>query len=723
MKKLSTSSLQPKGINILFVLLFFIFGACENGNPQNGEAQNEVVAGKMENGNIIAKYNDMMYSKVISKKEKTPLMKNFQSSEYIKINSVNIRKFRVVKHSSNHFSDSLGTGTKLILGGNSINKKYPVQKRLIVKAYDRFPNMIITQVSYKNMGNDDLKIDKWVNNSYQIQTQNPVDTSEIAFWSYQSGTYPTRNDWIRPIKNGYYQENYMGMNASDYGGGTPVTDIWRRDVGLAIGDISMVSHLVSLPVSAPNIKKGVHLSIEYDFSNVSQKKVPHIIKPGQSLTTLKTFAEIHTGDFFQALREYSNLMKARGMSFPKPPKSAYQPVWCAWGYGRTMHLQQVLNTIPVAKELGFKWVVLDDGWQKAEGNWRPNSKFNDISMEEFVRKVHDAGMKAKLWWSPMSADAGSPIFEKHPEYLIINKKGNLEHISWWNSYYLDPADPGVIAYTKKLVNKFINKWGFDGLKIDGQFLNQVPPDYSPVSNLKYPEESVEKLPSFFKMIYKTAEKDDSQKAVVEICPCGTAASFYIMSAMNQPVASDPKDSWQVRQRGKVYKALIGSSVPFYGDHVELSNNGDDFASTVGIGGVPGSKFTIKEEAPKGSYGYRNVLTPSKKKKWKKWLSIYNNNMLSKGKYLGSLYDIGFGKPEGHAIFKNGNIYYAFYIRRGNNKQWNGKIHLKGLKKNKKYKITDYVNDKKYGEVSSPNAAIQAKFRDHLLLKATPVSTK
>ena len=34
-------------------------------------------------------------------------------------------------------------------------------------------------------------------------------------------------------------------------------------------------------------------------------------------------------------------------------------------------------------------------------------------------------------------------------------------------------------------------------------------------------------------------------------------------------------------------------------------------------------------------------------------------MLSKGEYL-NLYDIAFDFPEGHAIKKNGSMYYAFY---------------------------------------------------------------
>lgn len=705
-----------KNLHIIFTVLFFVFGICGI-----AKCQSDGAVAKIENGNIIVKFNDMMHSKVISKKAEVPLMYHFQPSEYISINGADIKKFKIIKHSFDHFTDSLGMGTKLVLVGNSANEKYSIQKRLVVKAYDEFPDLVITQASYTNIGDKSFKINKWVNNSYQIASQFPKDTSKIAFWSYQSGTYPTRNDWVRPVKDGFSQENYMGMNSSDYGGGTPVVDIWRRDVGVAIGHISTVPQLVSLPVNAPDISEGVHVAVEYDYSNISKQKMPHEIHSGQTLSTLKTFVTVHTGDFFQALSEYSDLMKARGMSFPKWPAGSYQPVWCAWGYGRGMNLQQVLNTLPTVKKLGFEWVVLDDGWQKAEGNWTPNSKFHEISMKEFVQKIHDAGMKAKLWWAPMSADSGSKVFEKHPEWLIINKKGDLQHITWWDSYYLNPADPEVIAHTKKLVNKFINEWGFDGLKIDGQFLNQVPPDYSPFGNLKYPEESVEELPGYFNMIYQTATKLN-KNAVVEICPCGAAVSYHIMTAMNQPVASDPKDSWQVRHRGKVYKALMGPRVPYYGDHVELSNNGIDFASTIGIGGVPGSKFTIQQEAPKGSYGYKYRLTPSKKKRFKKWLSIYEKHMLSKGKYLGQLYDIGFGRPGAHTIRKDGNMYYAFYTKKKYGTTYSGTIHLKGLKKGVKYRVIDYENDKNYGVVKGPEASFKVDFKRNLLLKAIPVSS-
>ena len=71
---------------------------------------------------------------------------------------------------------------------------------------------------------------------------------EPAFWSYQSASYESRPDWVLPLEPGYARGNDLGMNDSDYGGGTPVVDVWRRDVGLAIGHVELLPKLVALPI-------------------------------------------------------------------------------------------------------------------------------------------------------------------------------------------------------------------------------------------------------------------------------------------------------------------------------------------------------------------------------------------------------------------------------------------------------------------------------------------
>lgn len=193
-------------------------------------------------------------------------------------------------------------------------------------------------------------------------------------------------------------------------------------------------------------------------------------------------------------------------------------------------------------------------------------------------------------------------------------------------------------------------------------------------------------------------------------PCGTAYNFYTLPNLNMSVASDPLNSWQVRSKGKTLKALHGDGVAYFGDHVELSDGRQDFASTVGVGGVVGTQFTWP---PGSNRNNRLDLTPEKEPTWQKWITIYNDKRLSQGEYRGELYDIGFDRPEAHAISKAGRMYYAFFAP-----QFEGKIELRGLEP-RSYKVRDYENGKTLGTVRGPKGELDAQFKAHLLLEATP----
>jgi alpha-galactosidase len=169
----------------------------------------------------------------------------------------------------------------------------------------------------------------------------------------------------------------------------------------------------------------------------------------------------------------------------------------------------------------------------------------------------------------------------------------------------------------------------------------------------------------------------------------------------------------VRLKGKTLKALMGPAAPFAGDHVELSDHGDDFASTVGIGAIVSTKFTWPSDPkPKDSF----LLTPSREQDWRKWITLYNEKRLSQGTYRGDLYDIAFDKPEAHVVQQAGRLHYAFYADR-----WQGPIALRGLGAGG-YKVRDYFNDRELGTVSGERATISVEFERFLLIEATPLET-
>jgi alpha-galactosidase len=607
------------------------------------------------------------------------------------------RDFPLVSQRQEPVTDSFGKGRRLELKGEAAS----LRKTVSVTIYDDFPSIAVFDVEYTNVSARQLQIRGWSNNSYLIHT--PDSTSAPAFWSYQSGSYEKRPNWILPLRPGFRQQNYLGMNASDYGGGTPVVDVWSKDFGLAVGHVEPVPRLISLPVAMPD-SRHARLAVR---STREQS-----LEPGESFHTLRTFVSVHQGDYFRTLTEYRRLMMRQGFQMASAPDSAYGPIWCAWGYGRTVQLKQVYETLPTVKKLGFAWVTLDDGWQNDYGDWALDRKkfpHGDTDMKALVDRIHQEGFKAQLWWSPLSAVPDSQLLKEHPDLVLLNRDGSKRKISWWNSLYLCPADQRVTEYQKALVRKILGDWGFDGLKLDGQHMNGVPACYNPAHHHKRPEDSVEALPDFFRELYETARSVKAD-ALVEFCPCGTAYSFFTMPHFNMSVASDPESSFQIRSKGKTLKALMGDNVPYFGDHVELSDGAIDFASTVGVGGVVGTQFVLPTLATKRS---TSDLTPQRQKVFEQWIEIYKDKMLSRGEYLGALYDIGFDHPEAHAIRKGEAMYYAFFAR-----DWSGAVELRGLQ-DRGYHLVDYVNRKDLGTVHGPKAAISVKFKQHLLLQALP----
>ncbi len=606
-------------------------------------------------------------------------------------------EFALTSSQTEQVSDVFGAGQRLSLTGESGS----LRKKVSVTIYNDFPSMAVFEVEYTNQGKAPLAALGWANNQYRLRS--PANKTGPKFWSYQSGSYEKRPNWVLPLHPGFRQQNYLGMNASDYGGGTPIVDVWRRDVGLAVGHIEPVPRLISLPVSMPDAS---------DARVAVRSTREQTLEPGESFHTLRTFVSVHQGDYFRTLTDYRRLMTRQGFQMASAPDSAFGPIWCAWGYGRSVQLKQVYDTLPTAKKLGFSWVTLDDGWQNNYGDWELDPKkfpHGDADMKALVQRIHDEGFRAQLWWSPLSAVPDSELLKEHPDIALLNRDGSRRKISWWNSVYLCPADREVVEYHKALVRKILGEWGFDGLKLDGQHMNAVPRCYNPAHHHKNPEDSVEALPDFFRELYETA-RSVKPDALVEFCPCGTAYSFFTMPHFNMSVASDPESSFQVRSKGKTLKALMGDNIPYFGDHVELSDGGNDFASTVGVGGVVGTQFVLPNLVTKHG---KSDLTPEREKLFEKWVRIYKDKMLSRGEYLGDLYDIGFDRPEAHAIRKGGEMYYAFFAL-----HWNGSIELRGLQ-DRAYHVVDYVNGQDFGILHGPQAAISVRFDKHLLLEAQP----
>jgi alpha-galactosidase len=330
-------------------------------------------------------------SRVVARfEDKETVMGPFTTSETVTISHKLWTGFVLITQKHGYTKGAFGNGEQLTVEG----KAGTLTKTVIVTVYDEFPAMAFFNVQYTNTGTTKIEITRWTNNAYTVSAQSGVGSP--AFWSYQSGSYEKRPNWIVPLHTNFRQENYQGMNASDYGGGTPMIDIWRRDVGIAVGHVEPRPMLVSLPVSVPD---PAHARIAILFTKAIS------LSSGESFHTFRTFVAVHQRDYFRALADDRRFMMKQGFQMATAPEDAFGAIWCAWGYGRSVQPQQVYDTLPTAKPLGFKWVTLDDGWQNNVGDWQLDPRkfpYGDADIRALVDRIHQEGFKAQLWWSPMS---------------------------------------------------------------------------------------------------------------------------------------------------------------------------------------------------------------------------------------------------------------------------------------------------------------------------------
>jgi len=597
---------------------------------------------------------------------------------------------------------------------------------------ETFGNAIICNVTLHNESEKPIGVSSSSLLSTHLDARRSGADSAFKFWSFQGGSYPERYDWIFPLIPAFARANYQGMNAPDYGGGMPVVDLWTKSSGFALSVMSRKPMFISLPVRV----------LDTGTVSVSVEDSDRVVMPPHGSAELPPCAIIvHTGDFYNGLKTYSALMQAGGFSFPRAPSDAHEPEWCAWGYGRDFTKAQILKTLPLVKKLGFGWVTIDDGWQNNLGDWDPDRvKFpgGERDFEAFIDSIHSYGLKVRIWWCPIAAQdssygAGccpdrmkefgmgiqSRLAAGHPDWFLLDTSGRRVQVSWWNAYTLCPALPQVREYYLAFVRRAIVQWKIDGFKMDGQNLNEVPRCYNRSHHHASPMESARGVPEFFADIYRTATRL-KPSFLVQICPCGTNFSYYNLPYLNQTVASDPLDSWQVRLKGKTFRALYGRRESYSGDHVELTNRPwdpvlqkfipggrEDFVSTLAVGGVPASKFTLPgiEQADSSL-----MLDGPKFDYYQKWLRVSESEKMSEGDYL-NLYDIAYDRPETHLIRKGDTYYYSFFSA----EHFRGTVELRGLPKGR-YRALDLLTGNDVSRVRSDSPFLNLDFDRSAIIK-------
>jgi len=170
-----------------WIVLTAVFTSCSLA------AAADIPAGRpqIQGSNIRIEFDDRLRSRVVARFDnKETVMGPFSASETMTVADTALTRFLLTSQKQERTKDVFGDGTQLNLEG----KAGTLMKKVTVTIYDDFPAMAFFDVQYTNTGKSKLAIKSWTNNAYIVNAQSGGNS--LAFWSYQSGSYEKRPNWV-----------------------------------------------------------------------------------------------------------------------------------------------------------------------------------------------------------------------------------------------------------------------------------------------------------------------------------------------------------------------------------------------------------------------------------------------------------------------------------------------------------------------------------------------
>ncbi|RKE22806.1 glycoside hydrolase family 36 protein [Streptomyces sp. TLI_171] len=164
------------------------------------------------------------------------------------------------------------------------------------------------------------------------------------------------------------------------------------------------------------------------------------------------------------------------------PEAAFEPVFCTWyALHLAMTSADVEQLAELAAPLGFRSLIVDDGWQTDErtrsyattGDWEPAPKdFPDFAGH--VRRIQAIGLNYLLWHAVPFVGDRSRAAERLAGHT-------LAHLPLLETHLLDPRSATVRAHQVERLAAAVEQHGVDGLKVDfvDTFARKPPPGAAP----------------------------------------------------------------------------------------------------------------------------------------------------------------------------------------------------------------------------------------------------
>ena len=229
----------------------------------------------------------------------------------------------------------------------------------------------------------------------------------------------------------------------------------------------------------------------------------------------------------------------------------FQAGWCSWyHYFHDVSEDALLRNLEALaarrSELPISLVQLDDGYQRAIGDWLVTNEKFPGGLPFVAERIRDAGFDAGLWTAPFSAVGHSLLLAEHPEWALHTHAGDWLRgtlIPQWAPdgwcYALDPSHPGLIAHLESLYAALVDM-GFSYQKLDFVYMASLEGVAHDPSLTR-----AERLARGFDAVRRGAGDD----AFLLGCGCPMGPGVGRVDGMR--IGPDVAPYWSVKQEGAI----------------------------------------------------------------------------------------------------------------------------------------------------------------------------
>jgi hypothetical protein len=158
--------------------------------------------------------------------------------------------------------------------------------------------------------------------------------------------------------------------------------------------------------------------------------------------------------------------------------------WLSWYHlGPWVHRQDILDHSELLagepyRGLGYRIVLLDDGWQEAHGDWVPNWKFRG-GLRPIADELAGRSQTLGVWTAPFLVNAASELSARAPGAWFVRDSASGErlvdprHVVFGPMHVLDGSHPDVQAHLRATFSQLRDQ-GIRYFKIDFLYAGAYP---------------------------------------------------------------------------------------------------------------------------------------------------------------------------------------------------------------------------------------------------------